>query len=128
MLVEEERALFERDAATRNFKLAQKTADNLVFNIAEGLRDVQGMSAPTVRMILETARATFEQLAASAPDDLALQRSRSAMLVAFGQTYQTLGDLAEALIRNARAESCCNIGMLSQEIVNLEWRNLVTAT
>ena len=29
----------------RNFKLAQKTAESLVFDIAQGLRDVQGMSA-----------------------------------------------------------------------------------
>src|SRR5205823_4492805 len=83
--------------ATRNFKLAQKTAESLVFNIAQGLRNVQGMRAETVRKILDTARATFEQLAAGAPDDLALQRSRGAMLNEFGTTYRTLGDLSSAL-------------------------------
>jgi tetratricopeptide (TPR) repeat protein len=93
----ERQAVVERDTATRNFKLAQKTAENLVFDIAQGLRNVQGMSAETVRKILETAKATFEQLAASAPDDLELQRSRAAMLSAFGNTYQTLGDLTEAM-------------------------------
>src|SRR5262249_55028791 len=87
----------ERDNATRNFKLAQKTAESLVFDIAQGLRNVQGMSAETVRKILETARATFEQLATSAPDDLTLQRSRAAMLSQFGDTYFTLGDLDQAL-------------------------------
>src|SRR5262249_15428715 len=71
----------ERDNATRNFKLAQKTAESLVFDIAQGLRNVQGMSAETVRKILETARATFERLATSAPDDQTLQRSRSVMLI-----------------------------------------------
>jgi tetratricopeptide (TPR) repeat protein len=93
----EAQAKEERDKATRNFRLAQKTADSLVFDIAQGLRDVQGMSAETVRKILETARATFEQLATSAPDDLALQRSRAAMLSVFGDTYLTLGDLEQAL-------------------------------
>ncbi len=39
----EQRALAERDKATRNFKLAQRTADSLVFDIAQGLRNVQGM-------------------------------------------------------------------------------------
>jgi TIR domain len=87
----EQQAKTERDNATRNFKLAQKTADSLVIDIARGLRNVQGMSAETVRKILETARATFEQLATSAPDDLALQRSRSLMLDEFGDTYLTLG-------------------------------------
>ena len=55
----EAQAKEERDNATRNFKLAQKTAESLVFDIAQGLRDVQGMSAETVRKILETAKSDF---------------------------------------------------------------------
>jgi hypothetical protein len=51
----------------------RRTADSLVIDIARGLQYVQGMSAETVRKILETARTTFEQLAAAAPDDLAQQ-------------------------------------------------------
>ena len=93
----EAQAKEERDRATRNFKLAQKTAESLVFDIAQGLRDVQGMSTQTVRKILQTAQATFEQLTASAPDDVALQRSRAVMLAQFGDTYRTLGDLEQAL-------------------------------
>ena len=58
----EAQAKQERDNATRNFQLAQKTAESLVFDIAQGLRDVQGMSAEMVRKILETARATFSSL------------------------------------------------------------------
>ena len=69
----------------------------MIFDIAQGLRNVRGMSAETVRKILETSRATFEQLATSAPDNLPLQRSRAAMLIEFGETYQTLGDLDQAL-------------------------------
>jgi tetratricopeptide (TPR) repeat protein len=93
----EAQAKVERDNATRNFKLAQNTAENLVFDIAQGLRNVQGMSAQTVRKVLETAKATFEQLTASAPDDPALQRSHSVMLNEFGDTYLSLGDLEQAL-------------------------------
>jgi tetratricopeptide (TPR) repeat protein len=87
----------ERDKATRNFKLAQQAAETLVFDIARGLRNVQGVSAETIRKILDTARASFEQLAAAAPDDPALQRSQSVMLGEFGDTYQILGDLEAAL-------------------------------
>src|SRR5262249_9329399 len=83
----EERAVAERDRATRNFGLARRTADSLVVDIARGMRDVLGMPADTVRKILETAKATFEQLAASAPDDLALQLSQADMLDEFGDTY-----------------------------------------
>lgn len=90
-------AVAERDNATRSFKLAQGTADSLVIDIAQGLRNVRGMSTESVRKILDTAKATFEQLAASAPDNLDLQRSRSTMLNEFGNTYRTLGDFAEAL-------------------------------
>jgi tetratricopeptide (TPR) repeat protein len=90
-------AVEERDRATRNFKLAQHTAESLVFDISQGLRDVQGMSVKSVRKILETAKTTFEQLAVSASDDASLQRSRSVMLNEFGETYLTLGDLEQAL-------------------------------
>src|SRR5262249_6057480 len=90
-------AKVERDNATRNFKLAQKTAEGLVFDIAQGLRNVQGMSAGTVRKILATAKATFEQLTVSAPDDPGLQRSHSVMLNEFGDTYLSLGDVEQAL-------------------------------
>jgi tetratricopeptide (TPR) repeat protein len=93
----EAQANIERDNAGRSFKLAQKTAERVVFDIARGLRDVQGMQAETVRKILETARRTFEQLATSAPDDLALQQSRAAMLREFAYTYLTLGVLDQAL-------------------------------
>jgi tetratricopeptide (TPR) repeat protein len=90
-------AVEQRDKATRSSQLAQRTAESLVFDIAQGLRNVQGMSAESVRKILETAKATFEQLAASAPDDLTLQRSRSVMLNEFGDTYLALGNLEQAL-------------------------------
>src|SRR5262245_59105240 len=93
----EAQAKEERDKATRNFQLAQQAAESLVIDIASGMRNVQGMGAETVRKILDTARATFEQLADAAPDDLGLQSDRSVLLDELGETYQTLGDLDAAL-------------------------------
>src|SRR5262249_16309731 len=61
----EARANEERDRATRNFKLAQRTAESLVFDIAQGLRDVQGMDTDSGRKVLTTARATVERLGSS---------------------------------------------------------------
>lgn len=90
-------AYVEQQRALRNFRLAQATADSLVVDIARGLANVEGLRTESVRKILETAKATFEQLSASAPDDAALQGSRAAMLDQFGETYQKLGDLADAL-------------------------------
>jgi tetratricopeptide (TPR) repeat protein len=94
-LAAEQRALAERDHAERNFKLAQRTAESLVLNLAQ-LPNL-GVPAATVRRILETAKATYDQLAFSAPDDATLQASRALMLVEFGDTYRTLGDLTQAL-------------------------------
>ncbi len=114
-------ALAERDKATRSFKLAQGTAESLVFDIAQGLRNVQGMSAESVRKILETAKATFEQLAASAPDDLTLQRSRAAMLDEFGNTYLTLGDLEQAL-KAYRDGLAIRERLVAADRSNTEWQ------
>jgi len=93
----ERQALAERDKAARNFKLAQNTAERLVFDIAQELRDVRGMRTETVRKILDTAAATFDSLAAAAPDNLDLQESRAAMLDEFGETYLSVGDVVQAL-------------------------------
>ena len=117
----EAQAKEERDKATRNFKLAQKTAESLVFDIARGLRDVQGMRAEAVRKILETARATFEQLTASASDDLTLQRSRSVMLDEFGDTYLTLGDLEQAL-KAYRDGLAIRERLVAADRSNTEWQ------
>ena len=91
----EQHAIAERDHAERNFRLAQRTAETLVLNLAQ-LPNL-GVPAATVRRILETAKATYDQLVLSAPDDARLQASRSLMLVEFGDTYRTLGDLTQAL-------------------------------
>jgi tetratricopeptide (TPR) repeat protein len=90
-------AIVEYDQAITNFEIAERTANSLVIDIARGMRNVLGMPVDTVRKILETAKGTFEQLAASAPDDRHLQTSQSIMLDEFGQTYETLGDLDSAL-------------------------------
>jgi hypothetical protein len=97
----EAQAKTERDNATRNFKLAQKTAENLVFDIAIGLRNVEGMSSQTVRKIPETAAATFEQLTTSAPDDLGLQRSQSAIALACGRSRAVGANLS-----SERGDTC----------------------
>jgi tetratricopeptide (TPR) repeat protein len=123
----EARAKAERDRAERNFKLAQKTADSLVVDIAHGLRDVQGMRAEAVRKILETSRATFEQLATSAASDPSLQRSRASMLIEFGNTYLTLGDLGEAF-RSYRDSLTIREGLLASNFSDTELQREVSVS
>src|SRR5262249_33148402 len=70
----------QRDHAQYNFAIARQAADNVVFQLAQNLRDVQGMRVETVRRFLEAARTLMDQIAQAAPDDPQLQRSRAAML------------------------------------------------
>lgn len=86
----------QRDLAQRNFEIAKQAADDVVFNLAQDLRNVAGMRVDSVRRILDTARALMDRLAQAAPDDLDLQRSRVAMLNAFVSTYLPLGDYTRA--------------------------------
>jgi tetratricopeptide (TPR) repeat protein len=98
----QQEAIAERDRATQSFELAKRTADSLVTDIVGGLRNVPGVPAETVRQILETAKVTFEQLAASEPDYSELHRSQSLMLDAFGDTYYSLEGKLEEALRNYR--------------------------
>ena len=117
----EAHAVAERDRATKNFNLAKRTADSLVTNIARGLRDL-GMPADTVRKTLEAAKATFEQLAASASGDRDLQYSQMTMLEEFGNTYQTLGDLDAAL--KAYRDSLAIVRRLTAaDASNMQWQH-----
>jgi tetratricopeptide (TPR) repeat protein len=100
---EREESEKQRDLAQRNFSIAKQAADDLVFKLAQDLRDVAGVRVESVRTILDAAQALMDQLAKAAPDDRDLQRSRASMLVEFVNTYLPLGDLTRA--RTAADES-----------------------
>lgn len=86
----------QRDRAERNFAVAKEAGDDVVFRLAQDLRNVQGMRVESLRRILDAAQALMDKLARTAPDDLQLQRSHYAMLVAFADTYINAGDLTRA--------------------------------
>jgi hypothetical protein len=101
--VEQEKiAVAESDKATRNLAVAKRTAERVVFDIAQGLRNVQGMNAHAVRTILETAHAAFDELAAQAPDDLDLQRPASSTVGISGATARRRWIVAHAYSWNHR--------------------------
>ncbi len=91
---DEQRKLAEqrRQEAERNFAVAKQGADALVFDIAQALRDQQGMRTETVRKFLGTAEQVFDKLVASAGDNSELLRSQEAMLSEFATTYAAQGD------------------------------------
>src|SRR5262249_14208474 len=118
-------ALDERDKATQNFRIAKGTAERVVLDLARGLRNVRGMSGQSVRKILETAEATFKELAVSAPDDPDLQRSRSVMLDEFGDTYVTLGDL-DAALKAYRDGLAISERLAAGDPGNIQWQRDVS--
>ncbi|MHB8267263.1 nSTAND1 domain-containing NTPase [Bradyrhizobium sp.] len=97
-LRERQEAEKQRDLAQRNFDIAKQAADDVVFKLAHGLRDIAGMRVESVGKILGAAQALMDRLAQAAPDDLDLQGSRSSMLNVFVDTYLSLGDSTRARI------------------------------
>ena len=87
----------EATKAEESYQIARQAADGLVVDIAQGLRNVEGMPTASVKRILETAKGVVDRLAASAPDDVDLRKSHVLMLRQFAINYTALGDLATAL-------------------------------
>ena len=89
-------AKFEAERAERNFAAAKSTVDGLIFNIAQGLRNVEGIRVESLDKILDQARKTVERLTESDPGNPALLRSKAVMLDEFAKTYLAAGNLAAA--------------------------------
>ena len=87
----------EATRAEESYQIARQAADSLVIDIAQGLRNVEGMPTASVKRILETAKGVVDRLTSAAPDDLELKTSRAVMLRQFAVNYVALGDLATAL-------------------------------
>lgn len=87
----------EKVRAEANFTAAKQAVESLIFDIAIGLGDLEGVRAEAIQKVLETVRETIERLAATAPNDVDLQRSRFAMFAKFGDIYARVGDGARAL-------------------------------
>jgi tetratricopeptide (TPR) repeat protein len=118
---ERQEAEKQRDFAQRNFRIAKQAADDVVFRLAQGLRDVAGMRVESMRKILDVAQALMDRLAKAAPDDLSIQRSRASMLDEFVDTYLTFGDITRA--RTAADESLAIARKLAAaDPGNAEWQ------
>ncbi|MEP5517416.1 MAG: toll/interleukin-1 receptor domain-containing protein, partial [Bauldia litoralis] len=90
-------ATTEAERATRNFAIAKGTVDDVVFDIAQGLREVEGMRLESLRTILDHVEEAVSRLSEAAADDTDIMRSRGAMLGEFGDTYRAAGDRSSAL-------------------------------
>jgi hypothetical protein len=107
--------------AEQNFDMAVTTADTMVTMVAERLRDIIGVPADTVRDVLASAERTFDQIAAAAPNSQHLRWRRAGMLISFADTYQTLGDTAEALSRSQTARTIMLV-LVNEDPGNAAWQ------
>jgi tetratricopeptide (TPR) repeat protein len=120
-------AQIQRDRAESNFAVAKEAADDVVFRLAQDLRSVEGMRIESIRRILDAAQTLMDKLARTAPENLQLQRSRYAMLVAFADTYLDAGDQTRA--STAADESLAIIRKLSAaDPTNAQWERDVSVS
>jgi hypothetical protein len=85
-------AVAQREVAERNFEVAKQGANSLVFDVAQALRDQEGMRTETIRKILSTAEEVIKKLVDRSNSNPELLRLQAAMLDEFAQTYAAQGD------------------------------------
>jgi hypothetical protein len=75
-VAEEQKKVAEqrRAEAEHNFEVAKQGAEALIWDIAQALRDQEGMRTETVRKILGSAEEVIAKLVAKSPDNLELLR------------------------------------------------------
>src|SRR4029077_15467361 len=89
-------AVKEGARAERNFRAAKGTIDDVVFDLAQGLREVEGVPATTVTRILKAAETAVSDLASKTENEVGVRRSQAVMFALFSETYLKVGhtDLA----------------------------------
>lgn len=82
--------------AERDFATAERALNGLIFNIAQDLKRVEGVSPGAIRRILGQAEDTAAALLAGDPENDKLRRSKAAALIEFSEVYLRTGDVAAA--------------------------------
>ena len=93
----------QRDRAEKTLALATKTANGLVFDLAQKFRNVSGVPAKLISDMLDRARALQDQLRAAGELSPDLLRSQAAALYETSRTLLTLGDTKNALASAEKA-------------------------
>src|SRR5215470_984383 len=98
-------AVEQRNRAERSLAVATDTANTLVFDLAQELRDRAGMPIALVRKILDRAEALQRQLADSRETTPDLRRSESVALNELAEAFVAQGDVARALAAAERSRA-----------------------
>ena len=112
----------ERDRAARNFGTATQAIDALVFDIAQGLQDAEGLRLESLETILSRAEVAVMDLLATEPDNPDLLRVEAAMRVEFAEVYAGAGQRGAALASVERAHELLR-GLLATDAENTGWQH-----
>ena len=111
----------QRDRAERTLALAIKTANGLVFDLGQKIRNMAGVPASLIDDILGRARKLQEQLMGGGADNKDLRRSKVAALVVTSETRLTLGDTKGAM-EAARQAVAILEALAASDPGNAGWR------
>jgi tetratricopeptide (TPR) repeat protein len=93
----QQEAIAQRDRAERTLAAATRTANSLVFDLAQRFKNAVGVPASLVKDIVGRAMALQRQLMASGQVTPELRRSEAAALIETAATLLAIGDVAGAL-------------------------------
>lgn len=95
-VVSRQEAVEAQKRAEENFTIAEQAINSLIFDIAQDLKNTQGVSPAAIRRILGQAETALDQLRATQPGNARLQRMKGVALNEFGDVYLRTGQAAEA--------------------------------
>ena len=119
---EQKRAEAERQLAQQTLVAATKTANSLIFDLAQRFRDVVGIPTEVVKDILQRAMALQSELATSGQETPDLQFSAADALAEDAQTLLVQGDSEGSLDAAERANVILK-KLLLQDPTNKRWRH-----
>jgi tetratricopeptide (TPR) repeat protein len=119
---EQKRAEAERQLAQQTLAAATKTANSLIFDLAQRFRDAVGIPTEVVKDILQRAMALQGELTASGQATPDLQFSAADAFAENAQTLLVQGDSEGSLQAAERANSILQ-NLLLQDPTNKRWRH-----
>ncbi len=114
-------AVTAQTLAERNFNAAKSTVNRVLFDLADGLRDVEGIRAETVRVILGRAEKTIDDLASQTANDPEVRRTQEVMYNQFSDIYLRLG-ATQLAIDSAQKSLAIARALLAEDPANADWQ------
>jgi tetratricopeptide (TPR) repeat protein len=112
----------QRDRAERTLAAATETANTFIFDMAQELRNRQGMPVDLTRKILDRARGLQRQLVESGEVAPNLLRSEAAALIELATTLRLQGDTGAGLEAAERARDIMHV-LLARMPNNARWQH-----